>query len=328
MGDTVRVGIIGAGSMGALHARVVNASQRSTLAWVADPNPAVGQAVAQRFGVPWVREPCLDEIDVVVIAAPTQHHVLLALEVLDAGKPLLLEKPLANTATDAALIVERSAERGVPLMCGLLERFNPAIRTAMQIVEHPLHLRTVRHSPYVERIRTGVASDLLIHDADLAIRVFAADPIEVRGQMSRVHPSSDATSEDIVEATMLFPGGGIAALSASRLAQRKVRELVVAEIDRSIEVDLLRQGITIYRHVGEMVPTDEDGLGYRQQTIIDIPVIRHLGEPLALQWAHFVGMLDGTVDPDVERDSLLPPHRAVQRAVDDASLRGVAATIG
>lgn len=304
--------------MGSLHGRVIHTSDRSTLAWVADPVARSGEQLADRFGVRWLPQPQFDDVDAVVIAAPTQHHLELAESVIDAGKPLLLEKPLADTAEQSRQIVERSAARGVPLMCGLLERFNPAIRTAMDIVEQPLHLQTIRHSPYVERIRTGVASDLLIHDADLAIRLFGSEPTVVRGQMAFLHPRSEDSSEDIGEATMMFRDGGIAALSVSRLAQRKVRELVITEMERSIEVDLLRQDITIYRHIGEMVPTDEDGLGYRQQTIIDIPVIRHLGEPLALQWARFLDILAGVVDADEERATLLPPHRVVQRAVDDA----------
>ncbi len=315
----LRVGLIGAGSMGSLHARVVNTSTESRLAWVSDPVARSGEALARRFGVPWLPTPSFSDVDAIVIAAPTQFHVDLAMQALESGVPLLLEKPLADTAAQSTLIVRRSEELDVPLMCGLLERFNPAIRTAMDIVGRPLELRTIRHSPYVERIRTGVASDLLIHDADLAIRLFGAEPTAVRGQMAFLHPRSEATSEDIGEAILSFPGGGVASLSVSRLAQRKVRELVITEMDRSIEVDLLRQDITIYRHIGETAPTDEDGLGYRQQTIIEIPVIRHLGEPLALQWAHFLGMLDGSVDPAAERSSLMPPHRAVQAAVDDAA---------
>jgi predicted dehydrogenase len=311
----LRIGLIGAGSMGSLHARVISASAATELVWVADPAPEIGNAVASRTGSSWLAEPRLGDVDAVVVAAPTQFHFEIASSVLEAGLPLLMEKPLASDLTQVATIVQRSSELDIPLMCGLLERFNPAVRTAIDIVESPWHVRTVRHSPYVPRIRTGVASDLLIHDADLAIRVFGRVPTTVRGQMAHLHPESDAGSEDVAEATMLFADGQIASLSASRLAQRKVREMVIVEHHRSVEVDLLRQDITIYRHVGEAAAVDDDGLGYRQQAIIDIPVIRHLGEPLALQLAHFVSLIEGRADAEIERASILPPHQAVFAAV-------------
>jgi hypothetical protein len=82
--------------------------------------------------------------------------------------------------------------------------------------------------------------------------------------------SVDGSIEDIVEALLSFGAGQVASLSASRRSQRKVRSITIAEVERLIEIDLLRQDITIYKHVLES-PTDDE-VGYRQQTIIDIPV--------------------------------------------------------
>jgi len=106
-----------------------------------------------------------------------------------------------------------------------------------------------------------------------------------------------------------FSNGQIAALSVSRIAQHKVRTLTISELGRVIEVDLLRQVITVYRHV-QGAGFDEDA-GYSQQTIIDIPVIRHHGEPLQLQLAHFLALLDGRGDSVGERETLLAPHRVL-----------------
>ena len=90
--------------------------------------------------------------------------------------------------------------------------------------------------------------------------------------------------------------------------------MMIAEADRLIEVDLLRQDITIYRHVLES-PTDDD-LGYRQQTIIDVPVLRHHGEPLMMQLDHFVNIVQGTVDHRAERESIRPPHAVLHSLAD------------
>ncbi len=162
-----------------------------------------------------------------MIAAPaTQHHHAIGMRVLESGLPLLMEKPLADTLADAEDLVARSRLADVPLMCGLLERYNPGIVTAMSLLKNPLQITAQRHSPYVARIRTGVASDLLIHDADIVVRMMGSEPSRVLGSMGYLHPESEPTSEDVAEALMSFPGGAVANVSASRMSQRKVRGFV------------------------------------------------------------------------------------------------------
>ena len=310
---SIRIGVIGVGMMGSLHARVIATNDATELAWVADPSSAIGEPVAQRLGSRWIPEPDLSVVDAVVVAAPTQVHHQLALELIAAGMPLLLEKPAAETYTQAIEVVTAADATDAMLMCGLLERFNPAVRTACEIARSPIRIATARHSPYTARIRTGVASDLVIHDADMVLRLLGEYPINVTGRFGYFAEDSDQGSEDVAEALARFEGGQIATLSASRVGQRKVRSLVISETDREIEVDLLRQQITVYRHV-DGARYDEEA-GYHQQTIIDIPVVRHTGEPLQLQLNHFLALLAGTADVAAERAGILAPHRFV----DDVS---------
>ena len=100
----------------------------------------------------------------------------------------------------------------------------------------------------------------------------------------------------------------IAGLSASRAGQRKVRTLSVMTRTQLIEVDLLRQDITVYQHID--FPRGNAGPDYRAQTIIDVPFVRHSGEPLALELEHFVALARGEVDMEAERATLLAPHIA------------------
>lgn len=305
----LRIGLIGAGAMGALHARVLAQSTRADLAYVCDPD-AQGKELAQRFGVDWLPAFESSDVDAVVIAAPTDTHLDLAFEVIEAGLPLLVEKPLADNHAMAARIVEESRAADVPLMCGFVERFNPTIMTAMEFVEQPLHITAVRHSPYAPRIRTGVTSDLLIHDIDIVLRLVGAQPESVDGRLGYFHPQSERGSEDLAEALLQFPSGCVAACSASRISQRKIRSMSITDPDRLVEIDLLRQDITVYRHVANSAATD-DGLGYRQQTIIDLPVVIYRDEPLVAQLVHFCELIDGNGDAAAERASLLPPHRVI-----------------
>jgi predicted dehydrogenase len=303
--------------MGALHARVVAGGSSTELTWVVDPDSETGSEVAERFGSQWRTDFDLETVDAVIVAAPTQFHHDIAMTVLDAGLPLLVEKPLADSLDDCRSIVARARSSGSVLMCGLLERFNPAVRTAADICRDPLHVATKRHSPYAQRIRTGVAGDLLIHDVDMVLRLFEEEPMGMACSFGYFEPRSVVGSEDVADATIRFSEGRIASLSVSRIAQTKVRSLVISELDRTIDVDLLRQSITVYRDAGSSEFRDDTG--YTQQTIIDIPVIRHLGEPLQLQLQHFVDLVRGNADPEAEIDGLLAPHETLHRLAQEAS---------
>jgi predicted dehydrogenase len=305
--------------MGALHARVVAANPTTELAWIVDPDESRGRELASRFGTEWRPEIELGTVGAAIVAAPTQFHHEIALAVVSEGVPLLLEKPLANTIEECREIVELARSSDAVLMCGLLERFNPAVRTAADIARDPLHVTTRRHSPYAERIRTGVAGDLLIHDIDMVLRLFGAQPETYACSFGFFESRSARGSEDVADATLGLPGGRIASMSVSRIAQTKVRSLVVSELGRTIEVDLLRQSITVYRDAGSSEFSED--AGYTQQTIIDIPVIRHLGEPLQLQLQHFCDLIGGAADRQLEIDSVMAPHEVLHRLAASAAVR-------
>ncbi|MEU4640460.1 Gfo/Idh/MocA family oxidoreductase [Micromonospora sp. NPDC023814] len=314
----LRFALVGTGMMGSLHARVIAQSDRAELARVIEPRRSVGQQIAERYGAGWApNADDLSDVDAVVIAAPTEFHHGLADQVLAADKPLLIEKPVCGSLAETEEIVATAGKRGVPLLCGLLERFNPAVLTALALVDRPVHLAATRHSPYAPRIRTGVAWDLLIHDVDLAIQAFGGEePVGVRGTFGHFHPDSLAEAEDVAETVLNFGSGALANVSASRIGQRKVRTLVISEVDRLIEADLIRKDVTIYRHVSSDAATP-DGRGYRQQSIIEVPELLTNREPLAAQLDHFLDIVAGTADADVERQRILPAHRVVGRLFAD-----------
>jgi predicted dehydrogenase len=313
-----RIAVVGTGTMGALHARVIAQSERAELAYVVESQREVGEQVAERHGATWRPDlDSVDDVDAVVVAAPTEAHHLLGRQVLERGLTLLLEKPLTLGLADAEDLIQLSAKAEVPLVCGLLERYNPAVMTAMRLVEQPRHVMTARHSPYVPRIRNGVSSDLLIHDVDIAVRLAGAEPSRVRGSFGYVHPDSPEGSEDVAEALLTFPDGMIANVSASRVSQRKVRRFEIAEENRLVEVDMLRNSVTIYHHV--LNEASPDGLSYRQQTIIEIPALVSSREPLAAQLDHFLDLTAGLADPAAERQAILPAHRVIEQLRAEAT---------
>lgn len=150
----------------------------------------------------------LSGVDAVVIAASTEAHHDLALRVLSQDMALLVEKPVCDTLAASEQLVAVAEQRDVPLMCGLLERHNPVVMTALSVVKEPLHLACARRAPYASRIRTGAAWDLLAHDVDVALRVFGGrSPDTVRANAGYFDPMSAAGAEDVVDAVLGFPGG-------------------------------------------------------------------------------------------------------------------------
>ncbi|MDX8143970.1 Gfo/Idh/MocA family oxidoreductase [Lentzea sp. BCCO 10_0061] len=317
-----KVALVGAGTMGSLHARVLSQSDRVDFKFVVEQNAQTGQAIADRFGIEHTSSlDGLKDVDAVVIAAATEAHYAIAKQALELGKPLLIEKPLAATYAQSEELVAESEKRGLPLVCGFLERFNPAILTAKQFVGEVVQINAMRHSPFVPRIKTGVAGDLLIHDVDLAIRFVGNAPAAVKGSFGFFHKQSqDNGSEDSADATMSFESGALATISASRISQRKVRQISVLEIDRLIEIDLLRRDITIYKHVADSPAAD--GVGYQSQTVIELPTILQSAEPLAAQLNHFLNLLElgaGSDEVTAERNAILPAHKVVHEATLSAT---------
>jgi predicted dehydrogenase len=305
--------------MGSHHARVIAQSGHADLVYVVDPREDTGRALADRYGAVWLPAlPKLRDVNAVVLAAATEAHHHLAMEVLSQACPLLIEKPVCDSILKTREIVHTAEAHDIPLMCGLLERYNPAVITAQSLVMEPLHIVATRHSPYAVRIRTGVAWDLLVHDVDLAITLLGAVPTSVYARLGFFHPDSAPFSEDVAEAVLGFENGSIAHASASRVGQRKIRQFSIYEKDRLIELDLLRRDVVIYRHVSE--DSVDEGRGYRQQTVIEVPELLSSKEPLATQFFRFLDILDGRVEAAPERASILPPHEVVDAVIAQKSV--------
>jgi predicted dehydrogenase len=298
--------------MGSHHARVISNSMRARLFAVVDRDRARAEAMAERIG-------CLasDDLEVaaradaVIVASPTETHLEIATVLLGAGRPMLVEKPLAPDFASVQSLIKESENQGVPLMCGFVERFNPVIAAAMEVIEAPpIHVVSLRHSPPAPRIVSSVVADLLIHDIDLAVQ-FAGNAGVVDVLSSCFTPPDHPVAE-IADCIVRFGGGMVATLSSSRLSQRKVRSLTVTTPSQLVELDLLRQDVSVYRHIRHE-QLGGQSTTYRAETVVDIPFVRHAGEPLALQFEYFLDLAEGRIDADLERRRLLPAHEIASR---------------
>ena len=306
-----RLALVGAGAMGGNHARVIAESDVADLGIIIDTDAARGRPLAERLGCAFDDDlGAARGCDGAVLATPTRGHREQAGALLDLGLPLLVEKPLAPEIEESREVVALSRDRGLPLMCGFVERFNPVVSTVLAMLEErPVHIVTLRHSPATPRTTLSVVFDLLIHDIDLALRYAGATAA------SRVASSvSDAGGRviEVADCVLDFDGRLVATLSASRASQRKVRSHMIETASALYEVDLLRQDVTVYQHRAQTIIAGA-APSYRAETVVDIPFVRHGGEPLLLQLRHFVRLIEGHEDAGGERDGILPAHEIAAR---------------
>lgn len=305
---TLNVGLIGLGVMGSNHARIIHESPHATLSQLYDANQLVCDQAARQFNSKAARDfRELEVCDAIVIASSTASHAELATHFLGIGKPLLIEKPLCNSLDETRTLLKSANESGVPLMCGFVERFNPAVMTALKMIDGPVrHLYSYRHSPFNPRASSGVITDLLIHDLDLTARLAPS------GQLPKVGASAWAPHErsyvETADCTLEFGNQMTAVQSASRWGQRKIREIRISTDNLLLELDLLRVTVTAYRHRSQDGGNEGGTMSYRSETMIEFPFVRHPGEPLALQFSHFVDLIKSDADFQAEIDSIEPPH--------------------
>ena len=319
MSGRVKVGLIGAGVMGSNHARVVSQSQFAELDVVVDQDLSRAENLAGKYGAQGSTSlNAVENCDAVILASSTSSHFEIASQLLEGNVPLLVEKPLAAELGHVEELCKIAENKNSVLMCGFVERFNPAILLAKSLIEQPpLHLMAVRHSPHDARSLGSVIHDLLIHDIDLAVRMFGG-VIPSKVTASAWKPAGG--NDEIADTTLQFADGALATLSASRMGQRKIRSVTILTEGSLVEVDLLRADVTVYRNVRQEQVDESGTLSYRSETVIDIPFVRHGGEPLGLQFEHFSKLMQGNIDPREEISSIYAPHVVASRVEAESRL--------
>ena len=136
----VRVGVIGVGALGWHHARHLASMPEATLVGVYDIRPERAAQVAASLGTVACgsREELLERASAVTIAVPTSVHAEVGLAALGAGRPVLMEKPMATSVAEADALVDAAERNGVLLQVGHIERFNPALLAKEPIACAPM----------------------------------------------------------------------------------------------------------------------------------------------------------------------------------------------
>ena len=209
------VGVIGIGMMGRNHARVYSEMKAVDSLHLFDLNGKAARDLAGAFEATAspTLENLLENVDAVSVCVPTPYHFSVAEQILEAGVPLLIEKPVCATAEEAKRLIAKISD-GLIVGVGHIERFIPIVPEIKKIVRRPLYIEMKRHNPASSRVSgSSVVEDLMIHDVDIVRNVLLpGGPYQLTG----------SGNEDVCSALFSF-GGTPVYLSASRKSSKKIR---------------------------------------------------------------------------------------------------------
>ena len=243
---TVRVGVVGVGALGQHHARVYAELPGARLAGIYDVDGNRAAEVAARHGVrafPRLRE-LIDEADAISIAVPTVDHHQVARALLEAGRDVLVEKPMTARLEEAEDLIRLAGEKGAILQVGHIERFNPAVEPLRKAALQPRFIEVHRLSTFSPRsLDVDVVLDLMIHDLDIVLCLDGSGAVQVDAVGVPVLTSK----VDIANVRLRFASGLIANLTASRVSAEKVRKFRVFSPKTYISVDFAARSAQVYR---------------------------------------------------------------------------------
>ncbi|MGZ4814641.1 MAG: Gfo/Idh/MocA family protein [Terriglobales bacterium] len=254
-----RVAVIGAGCFGKNHARAYyelhNEGAPVELIAIVDADIARAAEHASKYSVPayssiqeLLRE---SKPDAASVAVPTIHHAAVARQLMEAGVDVLIEKPIAATLEQADEILAVAAKHNRIGMVGHLERFNPAVRATIPLLNHPMFFEVHRLSVFTPRaLDVDVVLDLMIHDIDIVLSFVDSPVKEVRAVGLPILSSK----VDICNVRVEFESGCVANLTASRVSTERVRKLRFFQPKQYISLDYGRQDVLVFS-VGKPAPS-------------------------------------------------------------------------
>jgi len=326
MASTVKVAVLGVGSLGQNHARLYAELAKAgqvEFAGIYDANPDTARKIAAKHGAKIFHSvaEATAASDALNIVTPTNTHFDIAKPLLAQGKHLLVEKPMTDNALQAAELVQLAQQKNCVLQVGHVERFNPVFKFLQTAAPEPRFIECHRLSPYPARSTDiGVVLDLMIHDLDVVL-AFVKSPVV----------STDAVgipvlskSEDIANARLRFANGCVANLTASRVSPERMRKIRVfsggATTPSYVSLDYRAQEGFIFRVAREgeeetpllkKVLAAKLGVGkdstivsqFAGKKIVREPVPIAKDEPLKLELQHFVDCVREKQTPVVSGES-------------------------
>ncbi len=291
MTQKTRVGVVGVGYLGQIHARIYHQMPNVDLVMLADTHVDAISDIAKEYDcqVTGNSLELIDQVDAVSIVVPTSVHFDVAQPFLEAGIATLLEKPIAATVDEAAKLVDLAAQNEAPFLIGHLERYNPALRAVASKVAEPKYIEVHRLGTFVERATdVDVITDLMIHDLDLVLSLVDEEPLKVQA----IGSSVITDHVDLANVRLEFPSGAVANITASRVSNKRFRRFRVFGPEGYYGINLMDQELDIVTK-GEK---PKDG----NFPSLDVEHVSFDTEqPLQVELAHFIEVAQSKAMPMV-----------------------------
>jgi len=239
----IRVAVVGVGEFGRNHVRVWRETAGAELVGVVDTNRERAAKVAAEFEtrvLPDAKALAGERVDAVSLAVPTSQHARVGCGLLAAGHDVLVEKPMAASLAEADELIAAARRAGRILQIGHVERFNPAVAAALEIVRRPLFFEVHRLGVFSPRsLDIDVVYDVMIHDLDILLRFVNADVADLKA----VGIPVITDKVDIAHARIEFANGTVANVTASRVSTERVRKMRFFQAHEYISMDFARQDV-------------------------------------------------------------------------------------
>jgi predicted dehydrogenase len=242
---SIRVAVIGVGSLGQHHARILGEHPDSKLEFVVDADAKRAEKIAKANKTKYLTNfnELIGKVDAVVISVPTPYHYQAAKHLLQSGIHCLVEKPFTLNVGEAEDLIEIAKSKNLVLQVGHVERFNPAIIAAAPFIKGPKFIEVNRLGPYDPRTsHIGVVLDLMIHDLDILFYLVKDRVVSLEAHGAKI--LSD--TEDIAKVRLRYANGCVADVSASRVSMEKYRKIRVFQSDSYVSIDYAGKSLKVY----------------------------------------------------------------------------------
>lgn len=250
----LRTAVIGVGYLGNFHAQKYAGLDGVKLVGVVDSDPARAAEVASACGCSAFSDhrELIGQVDAVSVVVPTQYHHQVAQDFLAAGVHVLIEKPITVTIEQADQLIELADANGLVFQVGHLERFNPVMMAAEEVLDTPLFVESVRIAPFKPRgTDVNVVLDLMIHDIEI-IQHLVKSPV---AQIDAIGAPVFTGEEDIANARIAFANGCVANVTASRISLKSERKMRIFQRDAYLTLDFQNKKLLVAkRGAGELLP--------------------------------------------------------------------------
>jgi predicted dehydrogenase len=255
----LKVGVVGVGHLGKVHARLWQGVEEVDLVGVYDENREASSGIATELGLVSFGslEDLVGAVDALSIVTPTFAHHDVATIAITAGKHVLIEKPITRTTAEAEALIVLAAQAKVKLQVGHIERFNPALLAVEPYLNDPRFFESHRMAQFKPRgTDVAVVLDLMVHDIDVILSL-------VKSPVKSIDASGVAVvSEqlDIANARIKFENGAVANVTASRISQNPMRKLRIFAKDAYLSLDFGQKSADIFRLVDPEAVFDPQSL--------------------------------------------------------------------